>query len=39
MELGELEKKSGMDNKYFYEEFQKGELGEDKKCAKCTADG
>jgi len=27
--LGELEKESGMDSKYFYEEFQKGKLGDD----------
>jgi len=27
--LGELEKESGMDTKYFYEEFQKGKLGDD----------
>ena len=26
--LGELEKESGMDSKYFYEEFQKGKLGD-----------
>jgi len=27
--LGELEKESGMDSKYFYEEFRKGKLGDD----------
>jgi len=29
--LGELEKESGMDSKCFYEEFQKGKLGDDLK--------
>ena len=29
--IGELEKESGMDSKYFYEEFQKGKLGDDLK--------
>lgn len=29
--LGELEKEGGMDSKYFYEEFQKGKLGDDLK--------
>ena len=29
--LRELEKESGMDSKYFYEEFQKGKLGDDLK--------
>ena len=29
--LGELEKESGMDSKYFYGEFQKGKLGDDLK--------
>lgn len=29
--LGELEKESGMDSKHFYEEFQKGKLGDDLK--------
>jgi len=29
--LGELEIESGMDSKYFYEEFQKGKLGDDLK--------
>ena len=29
--LGELEKESGMDSKYFYEKFQKGKLGDDLK--------
>lgn len=27
--LGELEKENGMDSEYFYEEFQKGRLGDD----------
>jgi hypothetical protein len=27
--LGELEKESGMNSKYFYEKFQKGKLGDD----------
>lgn len=29
--LGELEKESGIDSKDFYQEFQKGELGDDLK--------
>ena len=29
--LGELEKESGMDSKYFYKEFQNGKLGDDLK--------
>jgi hypothetical protein len=29
--LGELEKESGMDSQHFYEEFQKGKLGDDLK--------
>jgi len=32
--LRELEKESGMDSKYFYESFQKGELGDDFKFIK-----
>jgi len=32
--LGELEKESGMDSKYFYKKFQRGELGDDFKFIK-----